>query len=142
MNLANKLTVLRVLLIPVFIVLILVNNTTMQYLGIVVFLLAALTDSLDGYIARKYNQISDFGKFMDPLADKLLVTAALCALVDKGTMSIWVVYIIILREFVVTGIRLIAVNNGLVIAAGTLGKLKTIVQMVVVTIALLPIDLR
>ena len=138
MNLANKLTLLRVILIPFFIVCfyipnlvvntISVNNYLIPYanlLGLVIFLLAAITDFIDGYIARKYNMITDFGKFMDPLADKLLVTAALLILLENGLIAGWVVFIILAREFIVTGFRTIAASKGVVIAAGWLGKIKT-----------------
>ena len=150
MNLANKLTLLRVILIPFFIVCfyipnlvvntISVNNYLIPYanlLGLVIFLLAAITDFIDGYIARKYNMISDFGKFMDPLADKLLVTAALLILLENGLIAGWVVFIILAREFIVTGFRTIAASKGVVIAAGWLGKIKTVVQFIMISTLLL-----
>ena len=150
MNLANKLTVLRVILIPFFIVCfyipnlvvntISVNNYLIPYanlLGLVIFLLAAITDFIDGYIARKYNMITDFGKFMDPLADKLLVTAALLILLENGLIAGWVVFIILAREFIVTGFRTIAASKGVVIAAGWLGKIKTVVQFIMISTLLL-----
>ena len=132
LNPANKITVSRILLIPVFIALALFQNFYAQLAALLVFVLAAATDSVDGYVARKYDMISDFGKFMDPLADKLLVTAALCVLVGAGKTSVWVLFIIIVREFVVTGLRLIAVDNGVVIAASMWGKVKTVLQIIVV----------
>lgn len=157
MNLANKLTLLRVILIPFFIVCfyipnlvvntISVNNYLIPYanlLGLVIFLLAAITDFIDGYIARKYNMITDFGKFMDPLADKLLVTAALLILLENGLIAGWVVFIILAREFIVTGFRTIAASKGVVIAAGWLGKIKTVVQFIMISTLLLlnyPFDL-
>ena len=150
MNLANKLTLLRVILIPFFIVCfyipnlvvntISVNNYLIPYanlLGLVIFLLAAITDFIDGYIARKYNMITDFGKFMDPLADKLLVTAALLILLENGLIAGWVVVIILAREFIVTGFRTIAASKGVVIAAGWLGKIKTVVQFIMISTLLL-----
>lgn len=150
MNLANKLTLLRVILIPFFIVCfyipnlvvntVSVNNYLIPYanlLGLVIFLLAAITDFIDGYIARKYNMITDFGKFMDPLADKLLVTAALLVLLENGLIAGWVVFIILAREFIVTGFRTIAASKGVVIAAGWLGKIKTVVQFIMISTLLL-----
>ena len=150
MNLANKLTLLSVILIPFFIVCfyipnlvvntISVNNYLIPYanlLGLVIFLLAAITDFIDGYIARKYNMITDFGKFMDPLADKLLVTAALLILLENGLIAGWVVFIILAREFIVTGFRTIAASKGVVIAAGWLGKIKTVVQFIMISTLLL-----
>ena len=150
MNLPNKLTIFRVILIPFFIVCfyipnlvvntISVNNYLIPYanlLGLVIFLLAAITDFIDGYIARKYNMITDFGKFMDPLADKLLVTAALLILLENGLIAGWVVFIILAREFIVTGFRTIAASKGVVIAAGWLGKIKTVVQFIMISTLLL-----
>lgn len=141
MKLANKITLCRIALIPVFVTAVLIKTPFMQYTALFIFLIAALTDTLDGYVARKYQQITDFGKFLDPLADKLLVTAALTALVDAGKISAWAMYIIVLREFAVTGLRLIAVNRGKVIPAGIWGKVKTVVQIIAVSVALLPLDL-
>lgn len=138
MNIANKLTVLRVILIPFFIAFGLMENTVFAYIALTLFVVASLTDYLDGYLARKLNLVSDFGKFLDPLADKLLVFAALALLVHKGDISVWVFYIVVLREMVVTGIRLIAASSGRVIAAGFTGKLKTMYQMVLITAALIP----
>ena len=117
-----------------------VNNYLIPYanlLGLVIFLLAAITDFIDGYIARKYNMITDFGKFMDPLADKLLVTAALLILLENGLIAGWVVFIILAREFIVTGFRTIAASKGVVIAAGWLGKIKTVVQFIMISTLLL-----
>ena len=150
MNLANKLTLLRIILIPFFIVCFYIPNLMMNtvsvnsylipyanLLGLVIFLLAAITDFIDGYIARKYNLITDFGKFMDPLADKLLVTAALLILLENGLISAWVVLVILAREFIVTGFRTIAAAKGVVIAAGWLGKIKTVVQFIMISTLLL-----
>ena len=138
MNTANKLTLLRVVLIPFFIVFALFTQTYAQIIAIAVFIIASVTDFLDGYIARKYNMVSDFGKFLDPLADKLLVTAALCVLVARGDMSVWILFIITVREFIVTGMRLIAAAKGIVIAASIWGKIKTMMQLIVIPVALLP----
>lgn len=138
MNIANKLTVLRVILIPFFIAFGLMESTLCAYIALVLFVVASLTDYLDGHLARKLNLVSDFGKFLDPLADKLLVFAALALLVHNGDTSVWVFYIVTLREMVVTGIRLIAASSGRVIAAGFTGKLKTMYQMVLITAALVP----
>ena len=136
MNLPNKLTVLRIILIPVFMFLLL--NFELYTLAGVIFVIASLTDLADGKIARKYNLVTNFGKFADPLADKLLVSAALiglCALGKLGTSTVigaWAAFVIIAREFIVTGIRLVAAAEGKVIAAGMSGKIKTTVQMVTI----------
>lgn len=137
MNLANKLTVLRMVLVPVFLICAMLNSVTGNVIAITVFILASVTDKLDGYIARSRNQITNFGKFMDPLADKLLVTTALIILVEKNIVPAWVVVVIIAREFVVSGLRTLAASQGIVIAASNLGKLKTVVQMVGITMALI-----
>lgn len=136
MNLANKLTVLRMILVPVFLICAMLNTTTGNILALVIFILASITDKLDGYIARSRNQITNFGKFMDPLADKLLVTCALVILVEKGIIPAWVVVVIISREFVVSGLRTLAASQGVVIAASNWGKFKTVVQMIAITMAL------
>lgn len=138
MNTANKLTILRVFLIPVFIIFAMANQTAAQIIALAVFIIASLTDFLDGYIARKYNLVSDFGKFLDPLADKLLVTAALCVLVARSGISVWILFIITVREFIVTGLRLIAASKGVVIAASKWGKLKTMIQLIAIPVALMP----
>ena len=134
MTTANKLTIFRVVLIPVFLVL--------AYAGrmgwaLAVFVIASLTDMLDGYIARHYNQITDFGKFMDPLADKVLVMAAMCYFVEAGRMPGWALAIVLLREFAVSGMRLVAVEQGRVIAAARSGKVKTAATMVCLCLMLL-----
>ena len=134
MTTANKLTILRVLLIPVFLVLAYTGHTLW---ALAVFVAASLTDMLDGYIARHYNQITDFGKFMDPLADKMLVMAAMCYFVEAGRMPGWVLAIVLLREFAVSGMRLVAVEQGRVIAAGWSGKVKTAATMVCLCLMLL-----
>ena len=138
MNIANKLTILRVILIPFFVLCGLIDHVITQYLALIIFAVASFTDYLDGHLARKLNLVSNFGKFLDPLADKLLVLAALALLVHRGDTSVWVFYIVVLREMVVTGIRLIASNSGRVIAAGMTGKLKTVFQMLVIILALIP----
>ncbi len=140
MNLPNKLTVLRVILILPFIVCLLggkagwfgENQLLADLAALGIFIVASLTDLLDGKIARKYNLVTNFGKFMDPLADKLLVCAALVCLVDMGRIPAWAVIIIISREFIISGFRLIAADNGVVIAASYWGKFKTTFQMVMV----------
>ena len=134
MTTANKLTIFRVVLIPVFLVL--------AYAGrmgwaLAVFVIASLTDMLDGYIARHYNQITDFGQFMDPLADKVLVMAAMCYFVEAGRMPGWALAIVLLREFAVSGMRLVAVEQGRVIAAARSGKVKTAATMVCLCLMLL-----
>ena len=131
MNLPNKLTMLRIILIPVFLVLVLVDRIPMHYLwSLIVFLAACITDTLDGNIARKRNLVTDFGKLMDPLADKLLVTACMMIFVGWGRMLSWVVFIVIAREFAISGLRMVAASNGTVIAAGWSGKIKTSCTMV------------
>lgn len=134
MNLPNKLTILRILLIPVFI---LVLMTGHYYVSAIIFIVASATDALDGYIARKYNLVTNFGKIMDPLADKLLVISALICLVELGDVAGWMVIVILAREFVVTGLRTVAAAEGVVIAAGWSGKLKTVLQMIAIPAILL-----
>ena len=133
MNTANKLTLIRVVLIPVFIVLLYLNLTLA---ALAVFILASVTDFIDGYVARHYHQITDFGKFMDPLADKLLVMSAMAWFVEAGWMPGWAFFIVLAREFAVTGLRLVAVEQGLVIAAGKSGKVKTASTMVCIVLML------
>ena len=135
MNLPNKLTVMRVILIPFFVAALLYDNgssQTMRIVANVIFIVASLTDLFDGKIARKYNLVTNFGKFMDPLADKLLVCSALICLIQLGQLPAWVVIIIISREFIISGVRLIASDNGRVIAASYWGKFKTTFQMIAV----------
>lgn len=134
MNLPNKLTMLRIILIPIFIV---VLMTGYYYISAVIFIVAAVTDALDGHIARKYNLITNFGKIMDPLADKLLVISALICLVELGDVAGWMVIVILAREFIVTGLRTVAAAEGVVIAAGWSGKLKTVLQMIAIPALLL-----
>lgn len=130
MTTANKLTLLRVLLIPVFLVVVYLQFSGYRYWALGVYIIACLTDTLDGYIARHHNQVSDFGKFCDPLADKCLVMAALCWFVEEGLFFGWILAIVLLREFAVSGMRLVAVEKGRVIAAGWSGKIKTASTMV------------
>lgn len=136
MTTANKLTVARVVLIPVFLLILYWGFPGSRYVALGVFILASLTDLLDGYIARHYHQVSDFGKFMDPLADKCLVMAALCWFVEEGTMVGWVLAVVLVREFAVSGMRLVAVEKGRVIAAGWSGKVKTASTMVCICLIL------
>ncbi len=138
MNLPNKLTMLRVILIPVFlVVLFLVPAPMNRYIAVVIFIVASLTDFLDGYLARKWNLVSNFGKFMDPLADKLLVMAALVSMVELGDLPSWVVIIILAREFAITGFRTLAMEANIVMAASWWGKVKTTVQMLMIIVVLL-----
>ena len=137
MNLANKLTILRIFMVPVVMVFLLHQIPYGDYIAAFVFILAAITDSLDGYIARSRNQITNFGKFMDPLADKLLVSAALISLASMGEISAWVVVIIIAREFTISVLRAVAAAEGHVIAASVWGKVKTISQIVAISLILL-----
>ena len=133
MNLPNKLTVLRVIMIPFFVAALLYDggaNQNMRYVAAAIFIIASLTDMLDGKIARKYNLVTNFGKFMDPLADKLLVCSALICMIELRELPAWMVIIIISREFIISGFRLVASDNGVVIAASYWGKFKTTFQMI------------
>ena len=136
MNLPNKLTILRVLMIPFFVLFMLwdITGAADKWIAAAIFIVASLTDMLDGKIARKYNLVSNFGKFMDPLADKLLVSAAMICLVEMGRLPAWVVIVIISREFIISGFRLIASDNGVVIAASYWGKFKTVFQMAMIIV--------
>lgn len=136
MTTANKITIFRVVLIPVFLVLMYLRFPGHMYWAFGVFVLASLSDFVDGYIARHYNQVTDFGKFMDPLADKCLVMAALCCFVEQGDMLAWILAVVLVREFAVSGMRLIAVEKGRVIAAGWSGKVKTASTMVCICLML------
>ncbi len=132
-NLPNQLTIARICMIPLFVVLLLwMKKPAGNILAMIIFIVASLTDAFDGHIARKYNYITTFGKFMDPLADKLLVCSAMICLVDLGRLESWIVIIIIAREFIISGFRLIAVEKGVVIAANYWGKFKTVSQMLMV----------
>ncbi|MGL5822422.1 MAG: CDP-diacylglycerol--glycerol-3-phosphate 3-phosphatidyltransferase [Sarcina sp.] len=138
MNLANKLTVIRMIFVPIF--LLCMSTNIIPYgtlIALIIFILASATDKLDGYIARSRNQVTNFGKFMDPLADKLLVTAALVTLVGINIIPAWIAVIIISREFAVSGLRSIAAANGKVIAASNWGKIKTVFQMIAIVLLLI-----
>ena len=137
MNLPNKLSIARVLCIPAITVLLYMNDDTCRLIAGILFILGSLTDLLDGHIARKYNLITDFGKFIDPVADKLLVLTTLVMLVRGGLMEAWVVVIILCRELAVDGLRMVAVTKGQVIAAGPLGKWKTACQMILISAMLI-----
>ena len=141
MNLPNKLTVLRLCMVPIFLLFLCLplplSDTAIRIVTAVIFILTSLTDMLDGKIARKYNLITDFGKFMDPLADKMLVLSAMCYFVEIGLMPGWVVAVVLLREFGVSGLRLLAVEQGIVIAAAWSGKIKTGVTMVALGILMI-----
>ena len=142
MNLPNKLTTLRVIMIPFFVVFMLTDfaGGASKWIALGLFIIASLTDLLDGHIARKYNLVTNFGKFMDPLADKLLVCAALICLVEMGRIPSWIVIVIISREFIISGFRLIASDNGRVIAASYWGKFKTTVQMIMICLMIADIS--
>ena len=139
MNLPNKLTILRIILIPVFMGILYWGFHGATYVALVVFIIASLTDMLDGKIARKYNLVTDFGKFADPLADKMLTTAALLWFVEIGQMPAWALLIVLIREFAVSGLRMVASDKGRVIAAGWSGKVKTASTMVWIVLMFRPI---
>lgn len=141
MNLPNKITLFRIAMIPIFVVFLLVPGIPYgRYIAAAIFIIAAFSDLLDGYIARKHNLITNFGKFMDPMADKLLVASALISFVELKLLPAWIVIIIIAREFIISGFRLIASDNGIVLAAGWWGKLKTNVQMVMSVMLIINLD--
>ena len=143
MNLANKLTMIRIFLVPVFLVFITVKDIPYgSIIATVIFIIASLTDQLDGHIARSRNQITNFGKFMDPLADKLLVTAALVSLVELKLVAGWAVVVILAREFAVSGLRTLAASDGIVIAASWWGKIKTVTQMIAILLLLLKVNIN
>ncbi|MCR5526769.1 MAG: CDP-diacylglycerol--glycerol-3-phosphate 3-phosphatidyltransferase [Lachnospiraceae bacterium] len=138
MNLPNKLTVLRVVLIPFFVVFLLTNcfGEASKWAALAIFIIASLTDMLDGKIARKYNLVTNFGKFMDPLADKMLVCSALICLTAMGKIPAWMVIVIVARDFTISGFRLVAAETGRVIAANYWGKFKTASQMVMICLVI------
>lgn len=144
MNLPNKLTILRVILISFFVFFLISPffDGYGNYIALAIFIIASLTDMADGKIARKYNLVTNFGKFMDPLADKLLVCSAMICLVDLELIPVWVVLIIIAREFIISGFRLVASDNGIVIAASYWGKFKTTFQMLMVIVIIFNINLQ
>ena len=139
MNLPNKLTIIRIILVVPFVIFMLAGRCegASRWIALAIFIIASLTDMLDGKIARKYNLITDFGKFMDPLADKLLVCSALICLVDLKRLYTWVCLVIIAREFIISGFRLVASDNGIVIAASWWGKIKTVSQMVMIILLII-----
>jgi CDP-diacylglycerol--glycerol-3-phosphate 3-phosphatidyltransferase len=139
MNLPNKLTLLRIVLIPVFMVVLYWDFPGAAYVAVAIFIVASLTDMLDGKIARARNLVTDFGKFADPLADKMLVTAAMLWFVETGLMPAWALLIVICREFAVSGLRMLAADKGRVIAAGWSGKVKTASTMVCIVLMFFPI---
>lgn len=142
MNLPNKLTVLRVIMVPFFVFFMLtdVGGAANKWIALAIFVIASLTDMLDGKIARKYNLVTNFGKFMDPLADKLLVCSAMICLIETGKLQAWIVLIIIAREFIISGFRLVASDNGIVIAASYWGKFKTVSHMAMIILLILDIQ--
>ena len=141
MNLPNKITIFRVCMIPVFLVFMLVEAIPYgNYIAAVLFIIACLSDAADGYIARKYNLITNFGKFMDPLADKLLVCSALICFIELDLVAAWPIIIIIAREFIISGFRLVASDNGVVIAASYWGKFKTTAQMIMCILFIVHLD--
>lgn len=143
MNLPNKLTIMRVILIPFFVFFLLSPYFPAygNYIAVAIFIVASLTDMLDGKIARKYNLVTNFGKFMDPLADKLLVCSAMICLIELDRLAAWIVIVIIAREFIISGFRLVASDNGVVIAASYWGKFKTTFQMLMVIVLILDIQI-
>jgi CDP-diacylglycerol--glycerol-3-phosphate 3-phosphatidyltransferase len=142
MNLPNKLTILRAIMIPFFLIFLYLSAPWAKWVSLGIFILASLTDMLDGKIARKYNLVTNFGKFMDPLADKLLVCSALIALTDLDRIPAWIVIVIIARDFIIIGFRLVAAEKGVVIAAGWWGKIKTTVQMIMVGFLIANLDFK
>ena len=142
MNLPNKLTILRVILIPFFVFFLISPffDGYGNYIALAIFIIASLTDMADGKIARKYNLVTNFGKFMDPLADKLLVCSAMICLIETGKLQAWIVLIIIAREFIISGFRLVASDNGIVIAASYWGKFKTVSHMAMIILLILDIQ--
>lgn len=130
LNIANKLTVFRILLVPFFVFFLMQESSSMQLLGAIIFTVAATTDFLDGYLARSRNLVTTFGKFADPLADKILTMSAFVLLVEQGILPAWGVIVIISREFIVTGFRILAASNDITIAASPYGKAKTIAQLI------------
>ena len=141
MNTPNKLSILRIMLIPIIVIIYYLNPDKIGFNGyniaiVTLFIFGSFTDYLDGYLARKNNEVTTFGKFLDPLADKLLVMVALLILMDVNRIALWIVLVILAREFIVTGIRLVAISEGSVIAAGNLGKIKTAVTMLALILLL------
>lgn len=142
MNTPNKLTIARVVMIPFFVAFLMYDivGDAGKWVALVIFIAASLTDTLDGYLARKYHLVTNFGKFMDPLADKLLVCSALICFTSTGQLAVWITIIIIAREFIISGFRLIAADNGIVIAASYWGKFKTVSQMIMIILMIMDIQ--
>ena len=141
MNLPNKLTVVRMVLVPFFVAALLLSKTndSLKWVALALFVIASLTDFADGYIARKYNLITNFGKFMDPLADKIRTISGMICLIELGRIPSWIVVIIVAREFIISGFRLVAAENGVVIAANYWGKFKTTFQMIMIILMIMNI---
>ena len=139
MNTPNKLTVVRMIMVPFFVLFMLTDfaGAAGKWISLLLFVAASFTDYLDGHLARKYNLVTDFGKFMDPLADKLLVCSAMICLVEMVRLAAWIVIIIIGREFIISGFRLVAADNGVVIAASYWGKFKTVSQMIMIILMIM-----
>ena len=142
MNTPNKLTIARVIMIPFFVAFLMydIAGDAGKWIALVIFIAASITDTLDGYIARKYHLVTNFGKFMDPLADKLLVCSALICFTATGKLAAWITIIIIAREFIISGFRLVAADNGIVIAASYWGKFKTVSQMIMIILMIMDIQ--
>ena len=142
MNTPNKLTIARVIMIPFFVAFLMydIAGDAGKWIALVIFIAASITDTLDGYIARKYHLVTNFGKFMDPLADKLLVCSALICITATGKLAAWITIIIIAREFIISGFRLVAADNGIVIAASYWGKFKTVSQMIMIILMIMDIQ--
>ncbi|MBQ6853229.1 MAG: CDP-diacylglycerol--glycerol-3-phosphate 3-phosphatidyltransferase [Peptococcaceae bacterium] len=130
MNLPNKLTIARMCMVPLFMIALMINTPASRLIATVIFALASLTDMLDGQIARKYNMVTNFGKLMDPLADKVLTAAAMICLVELGDLAAWIAVVIIFREYLITGLRSVAASENIVVAANIWGKVKTVCQMI------------
>ncbi len=141
MNLPNKITLGRVFLIPVFLIFYLTPIPYGEYIAGIIFILASISDFVDGHLARKHNLVTNFGKFIDPLADKLLVVSALICFVEGNLVAAWIVIIIIAREFIISGLRLVAITSGTVIAASSWGKLKTVSQMIMCILLIFNFDI-
>lgn len=139
MNTPNKLTIARIIMIPFFVAFLMydITGNADKWIALAIFVIASLTDTLDGYLARKYHLVTNFGKFMDPLADKLLVCSALICFTATGQLAAWITIIIIAREFIISGFRLVASDNGIVIAASYWGKFKTVSQMAMVIVLIM-----
>ena len=137
MNLPNKLTIARMCMVPLFMIALMINTPASRIIATVIFALASLTDMLDGQIARKHNMVTNFGKLMDPLADKVLTAAAMICLVELGDLAAWIAVVIIFREYLITGLRSVAANENIVVAANIWGKVKTVCQMIALMLLML-----